>query len=113
MLDPSVAQRSAELHAAFNRRDPFRHVVIENFFAADFLARLRAEFPDFTRGDARNEAGELAGKSVVERIRSLGPAYKELDDRIQSPEFLGLISKITGIPMGNRQTIPPPNRKDW
>lgn len=98
MLDPSVAQRSAELHAAFNRRDPFRHVVIENFFAADFLARLRAEFPDFTRGDARNEAGELAGKSVVERIRGLGPAYKELDDRIQSPEFLGLISKITGIP---------------
>ena len=98
MLDPSVAKRSAELHAAFNRREPFRHVVIEKFFAPDFLARLRAEFPDFTRGDARNEAGELAGKSVVERIRGLGPAYKELDDRIQSPEFLGLISQITGIP---------------
>lgn len=98
VLDPAVAQRSAELNAAFNRRDPFRHVVIENFFAPDFLARLLAEFPAFERGNARNEAGELAGKSTVERIRALGPAYAELDDRIQSREFLDLVSRITGIP---------------
>jgi hypothetical protein len=98
VLDPSIARRSAELNVAFERREPFRHVVFEPFFAPDFLARLLAEFPSFERGNARNEAGELGGKSTVERIRALGPAYAELDDRIQSPEFLGLISKITGIP---------------
>lgn len=98
MLNPDVLARRDDWRAAFARRDPFRHVVIEDFFAADFLARLRAEFPDFTKGDARNEAGELAGKSVVERIRGLGPAFRELDARIQSREFLDLVGEITGIP---------------
>ena len=98
MLDASVAHRSAELAAAFARRQPFRHVVIQPFFDVDFLDRLRAEFPAFDQGNARNEAGHIAGKSVVERIRSLGPAYAELDDRIQSAEFLDLISALTGIP---------------
>lgn len=97
-LNPAVIAAAAELAGQFARRDPFRHVVIDDFFAADFLSRLLDDFPAFERGDARNEAGELGGKSVVERIRNLGAAYAQLDELIQSPAFLGLISTITGIP---------------
>lgn len=97
-----------QLHAAarddhdaplrFVQARPFRHVLLEPFFTPDFLARLLAEFPGFERGNARNEAGELAGKSVVERVRALGPAFSELDDLIQTPDFLRWLSRVTGIP---------------
>lgn len=98
MLNPAVSARADELAAQFQRRDPFRHVVIDDFFDAAACARLVAEFPPFESGNARNEAGELGGKSTVEKIRGLGPTYAALDDLIQTPGFLGLIGRITGIP---------------
>jgi len=89
----------AERHAAaFARRDPFRHVVIDDFLDADYAAALLARFPPFERGNARNEAGELGGKSTVERIRGLGESYAQLDDLVRSAEFLDLVGRITGIP---------------
>jgi 2-oxoglutarate-Fe(II)-dependent oxygenase superfamily protein len=89
----------APAHAErFARRDPFRHVVIDDFFAPDYAARLLAEFPAFERGNARNENGELGHKSTVEKIRELGSAYATLDDLVKSPALLGLVGRITGIP---------------
>ena len=84
--------------AAFARRDPFRHVVIDGFFAPDYAAALLASFPPFERGNARNEAGELGGKSTIERIRGLGAPYAALDVLIQTQDFLDLIGRVTGIP---------------
>ena len=37
-------------------------------------------------------------KATRENVRDLSPAYRELDDLIQTPEFLGLVSEMTGIP---------------
>jgi hypothetical protein len=97
LLNPAVVA-NADAHArAFARRDPFRHVVIEEFFAAPAAAGLLDGFPPFERGNARNEAGELGGKSTVERIRELDPMYAKLDDLVQSREFLDLVGRITGI----------------
>lgn len=98
LIDPRVSAQASAYAAQFAAGDPFRHVQIDGFFAGDYLQRLLAEFPAFERGNARNEAGELAGKSVVERIRALGPAYAALDTLVQSPEFLALMSTLTGIP---------------
>jgi len=86
------------LAAQFARREPFRHVVIDDFLAPDFCADLLAQFPPFERGNARNENGTLGAKSTIERIRGLGPAYAALDTAIQQREFLDLIGAITGIP---------------
>ena len=97
MLNPRVLNDAERLAAAFRTREPFRHVVIEDFFAPDDCARLLREFPPFERGNARNEAGELGAKSTVEKIRELGPAYSALDDVVQTREFLDLIGRITGI----------------
>jgi hypothetical protein len=89
----------AERHAAaFARREPFRHVVIDDFLTADYAAALLAAFPPFERGNARNEAGELGGKSTIERIRGLGAPYAVLDDLIQKREFLDLVGRITAVP---------------
>jgi len=83
--------------AAFARREPFRHVVIDDFLDANYAAALLADFPPFERGNARNEAGELGGKSTVERIRRLGSPYAALDALIQSRPFLDLVGRVTGI----------------
>jgi hypothetical protein len=98
LLDPRVLADADRHAAAFARREPFRHVVIDDFFAADYAAQLLADFPPFERGNARNEAGELGGKSTVERIRELGAPYAALDDLIQSRAFLDLVSRLTGVP---------------
>jgi len=97
MLNPRLRADADRLAAAFRERDPFRHVVIDGFFAAEFCAQLLREFPPFERGNARNEAGEPGSKSTVEKIRELGPAYAALDDLIQTREFLDLVGRITGI----------------
>jgi hypothetical protein len=96
-ISAHVSGRAREYAAAFARREPFRHVVIDDFFAPDYASRLIAEFPAFERGDARNENGEPGQKSTVEKIRDLGPAYAELDDLVRSKPLLDLVGRITGI----------------
>src|SRR5690606_17393756 len=89
---------NADAHArAFADAAPFRHVVIDDFFAAQYAAMLDGEFPPFERGDARTENGDLGNKSTIERIRELGPSFRALDDLIRSREFLDLVGRLTGI----------------
>jgi hypothetical protein len=97
IVNPAVVGSREALAGRFAAAEPFRHVVIDDFFAAEQAERLLAEFPPFESGNARNEAGELGNKSVVEKIRGVGPAYAALDDAIQSRAFLDLVGCITGI----------------
>jgi hypothetical protein len=98
MLNSSLHDRLNELAARFQQREPFRHVVIDDFFSAEYCSALLAQFPPFESGSARNESGELGNKSTVKKIRSIGPAYAALDDVLQTREFLDLIGRVTGIP---------------
>jgi len=98
ILNPRLRHDADRLAASFREREPFRHVVIDDFLEPEFCAQLFHEFPPFERGNARNEAGELGAKSTVEKIRELGSSYSALDDLIQTREFLDLIGQITGIP---------------
>ena len=94
-------QAAAGLPAAaeqFQKREPFRHVVIDGFLQPDIASALLAEFPEFDPGHAVNEDGKVGSKAVFERIRALGPTYSRLDAFIQTQDFLGLVSGITGIP---------------
>jgi hypothetical protein len=98
MLNPKLHDQADQLAARFRERNPFRHVVIDDFFAPDSCAQLLTQFPAFERGNARNEDGGIGNKSTIEKIRGLGPAYGALDELVQSGEFLALIGRITGIP---------------
>lgn len=84
--------------ARFRNATPFRHVVMENFLPNAFATALVETFPAFEHGNARNEDGQLGGKSTVERIRDLGLPYQQLDDLVKSPAFLDWLSTATGIP---------------
>src|SRR4029079_6738283 len=98
MLNPRLHDQANELATRFGKREPFRHVVIDDFFAPAYCAQLLAQFPAFERGNARSEDGSLGNKSTVEKIRGLGPAFGALDDLVKSGEFLALIGRVTGIP---------------
>lgn len=97
LIDSRVETLVSQHAQQFARHEPFRHVVIDDFLDNAFAARLLAEFPAFEHGNALNEAGEPGGKSTVERIRDLGPAYVKLDDLIKSSDFLHLVGRLTGI----------------
>jgi Rps23 Pro-64 3,4-dihydroxylase Tpa1-like proline 4-hydroxylase len=96
-VNPQVRKDVDALAARFRARDPFRHVIIDDFLDADFCTALLEQFPSFETGNTRNEAGETGNKSTIEKIRGLGPAFAAVDDLVQSPDFLRLIGRITGI----------------
>ena len=96
-IDAKVHEQIAAIAKRFAERDPFRHVVIDDFFSGHFADSLLTDFPNFERGNARNESGELGNKSTVERVRELSPTYRDLDELIKSSSFLDLIGKLTGI----------------
>ena len=97
MLSDSLASRAEPLHRAFDSAQPFRHVVIDDFFDADFCRQLQADFPGFEDRYARNEMGAVGGKAVRQDLPSLSEAYGGLDRLLQSADFLQLIGRITGI----------------
>ena len=82
----------------FQRREPFRHIVIDGFLQAEIAASLLAEFPAFDRAHAINEDGQVGNKAVCERVHALGPHFSRLDALVQTRDFLGLVSRITAIP---------------
>ena len=96
-INAHVFEQVGSIAMRFAEREPFRHVVIEDFLSPAFADSLLRDFPTFEQGDARNEDGELGNKSTVQRIRNLAPSYRDLDDLIKSRSFLDLIGKMTGI----------------
>lgn len=97
ILDPAVLERPDELQRQFHAASPFPHVVVENFLEPSFAHALLEAFPTFERGNYIGDDGRPGGKSTLDRIRGLGPAYQRLDDAIKSPEFLAFVGRLTGI----------------
>jgi hypothetical protein len=82
----------------FRDADPFPHVVIPEFFAGEVAQRLLDDFPSFEERFARNEMGDVGRKAARRDVRDISGAYRELDNFLETPEFLNLMSEITGIP---------------
>jgi hypothetical protein len=89
---------AAGLERHFAAAQPFRHVVIDRFLDPAFCRELMDTFPAFAKHAAYNERGEVGGKAVVPDIASLGPAYRRFDELMKDPQFLSLVSRMTGIP---------------
>jgi 2-oxoglutarate-Fe(II)-dependent oxygenase superfamily protein len=97
-VSESVVEEAGRYQDAFLHAEPFKHVVVENFFEPSFARRLLEEFPRFDTKLAMNEHGGIGGKAVNTKIREISPAYKELYEAISSQPFLDLISRLSGIP---------------
>lgn len=98
LLNPGVVSQADRWHERFAAAAPFRHVVIDDFLDRDFAEQLLAHFPGFESGNYLGDDGKPGGKSTFERVKKLGGCYTRLDEAIQSPEFLALVGRITGIP---------------
>lgn len=97
IIHPRVLETADALGARFASAEPFPHLVIDDFFAPGVAERLLAEFPGFEQGNFVGDDGQPGGKSTLDKVRQLGPAYRALDDAIQSPAFLQALSRLTGI----------------
>jgi hypothetical protein len=98
MIDAGVLHRADGYAIEFQRARPFRHIAIDNFLDHRLCERLLADFPGFESRHALNEMGEVGGKAVRMDVRDISDAYRELDRYLQTPEFLGFVSTVTGIP---------------
>jgi hypothetical protein len=98
ILNPRLQSDREALAREFQEADPYPHVVIPAFFSRGFAQRLLDDFPAFEERFAKGETGEVGGKATRRDVRDISDAYREVDDFIQTPEFLNLMSEITGIP---------------
>ena len=96
-LSPDVLAQHSKIKQQFTSAYPFSHVLIEGFFQESFCRELLASFPAFDKKRAINEDGVIGNKSVNELITGLPEPYPNLDLLVKSPEFLELVSKLTGI----------------
>ncbi|MCM2994363.1 MULTISPECIES: hypothetical protein [unclassified Stenotrophomonas] len=97
ILNPRVVANAGKLQSEFRCVVPFPHLVIDDFLDLDFAELLSEQFPPFDCGNSMADDGTPGGKSTVEAVRSLGTTYRRLDYCIRSPEFLLLLSRLTGI----------------
>jgi hypothetical protein len=98
MIRPEILASAGTLAPSFHTARPFHHIAIENFLDATICRRLLEDFPRFEDRYALNEMGEVGGKAVRIDMREISDAYRELDRYLQTREFLGFVSTVTGIP---------------
>lgn len=97
LLNPALPANAGRLADSFAGAQPFPHVVIDNFLSPGFCREICSQFPSFDEAAAINENGLVGAKATQEKVRSLGSAYRRMDDLLQSAEFLALVGRITGI----------------
>lgn len=98
VINADVLDRRDEHARQFREALPFRHVVIDGFLDPALCQRILDDFPGFEERYARNEMGDVGGKAVRMDVRDISDAYRGLDRFLQTPEFLGYVSAVTGIP---------------
>lgn len=100
LLSPETIGRTADCRDSFVNAQPFRHLMIDGFFAKDFADRLLADFPAFDPARVKNEiyGPGWGGKVTDPMIRAIAPVYQQLFELIASRPFLDWIGEVTGIP---------------
>jgi hypothetical protein len=108
IIDYERLQAEADSMAAlFREAHPFPHIVIDDFLAPEFVARLNVEFPDLA---VKKKAGSThipviledgseaqLGKEWLSRERLVPHVYRRMYWELNANPFVGLLEKITGI----------------
>jgi hypothetical protein len=98
LISPQVIADADRLSAEFAMGRPFKHVVIDDFLRPEIAERMVSDFPRVLDPSTLvNEFGDPNPKSCVSDIKAVGGVYGEMDAYIQSPAFLQLMTRITGI----------------
>lgn len=88
---------------SFNTSDGFRHVVMDNFLSLGICRALADEFPEVVGSPEKEPVQRAAHKHQVfkkgcNQIEKMGKYQQAFFQYFNSPEFLEILQKITGIP---------------
>lgn len=98
LVNPRFSSNIKTLASEYDSARPFRHVVMDHFFTADFSAQVHQHFPPFDPRLAMNENGEVGAKCTHEQLPELGGPWAEIDRMIRSRPFLDWLGELTGSP---------------
>src|SRR5947207_15936674 len=87
ILHEAMTSNIADLRRRFAEAKPFRHVLIENFFAADVVSDLIRQFPVPDPTKMVNEFGRGSKKFARHDMRKIAPVYAERYENITGPHF--------------------------
>lgn len=88
--------KQAEMKLRFDQAKPYRHLLIEPFLDADFADKLYTNFPGFDLM-SRKYNGLNENKSEGSGFEKYDPAFTQLREALNTPEFYKALSDITGI----------------
>lgn len=90
------AENLQKLNLEFNAAKPYRHIAVDGFLNESFANSLYENFPGFDKM-SRNYQGLNEHKSEGSGFEHFHPAFQQLRDALNSPEFCKALSTITGI----------------
>ena len=100
LVNSRSAKEITQLRQQFTSADPFPHMVVDNFFTADFLRSIERDFPvkdeNYNRFCADDD-GRIGTNYANGDLAQFPRAFKQLDALIQSKAFLNYVSALTGI----------------
>lgn len=98
IFEPAVFDALGERAAEFAAAKPFKHVVVDGLFRADFLREVAAEF--YPPGDRRWHRFKDKSRQLKQMLQSeyeLPPRVRELTRELNAEPFLRALSGLTGV----------------
>ena len=100
LVSEKILKETHELNCLFNNSSPYKYIAIDNFFSNEFIAELINSFP--LGGPEYDkfclEDGGAVGSNYANSDSSSFPGpFQTLNKLAKSPDFVELISSITGI----------------
>jgi hypothetical protein len=89
--------RVDELAHRFQHAEPFPHVVLDDFLLPEAAQRCLAEFPPLGAARWINYTHVNERKFGQSDRKQIGPANGAVIDEMNSPRFVGLLERLTGI----------------
>src|SRR5688500_12235947 len=81
------------LKAQFDRAEPYRHIVIENFLTDKFAELIHENFPSLD-ALSKHYKGLNEQKSEGSNFASFHPAFSKLREGLNTPEFRQTVEQI-------------------
>src|SRR6185503_675228 len=91
LVNSHSAREITQFRKEFTNANPFPHMVVDNFFTADFLRNLERDFPIKDENYDRfciEDGGHIGTNYANGDVTQFPPAFKQLDALIQSKAFL-------------------------
>lgn len=82
---------------AFHRNTPYDHCIVDNFLCQEIIKKIDDEFLDYDSEKWYVYSNPLEAKKACNDWTSFGPATYSLFTYLNSTEFTGLLSKLTGL----------------